>query len=139
MSPYIGVKPTTPCDEWVGSLNSSGYGHLRVAGKVLKAHRLVKMQEVGHLERWEFVCHHCDNPKCIRLDHLFIGNQSDNMHDMHRKGRHSVMPKTHCPTGHEYTEDNTYMDNTSRKCRICNRHKCREYQDKKRQAAKQQL
>ncbi len=27
--------------------------------------------------------------------------------------------KTHCPAGHEYTPENIYMDNGTRKCRIC--------------------
>lgn len=33
------------------------------------------------------VCHHCDNPLCFRLDHLFIGTKGDNSRDMSAKGR----------------------------------------------------
>lgn len=34
-----------------------------------------------------FICHLCDNGKCVRPDHLFIGTQKDNIQDAARKGR----------------------------------------------------
>jgi hypothetical protein len=33
-----------------------------------------------------FALHHCDNPACVRPDHLYVGTQSENMRDVARRG-----------------------------------------------------
>ena len=114
------------CDEWEGTLNTAGYGRLyvgRVEGRAtyIYAHRLMWMQTYGHLEPSQVVCHKCDNPKCIRLEHLFVGTQADNLRDMASKGRHWAQRVTKCPHGHEYTAANTRIYRGSRFCRQCHR------------------
>ena len=48
----------------------------------------------GQLLTKQYVCHHCDNPFCIRDDHHFLGSCGDNVRDAVAKGRHSC-----CKTG----------------------------------------
>lgn len=43
--------------------------------------------ERGPIPGGYFVCHHCDNPLCVRPSHLFLGTASDNMTDKTAKGR----------------------------------------------------
>lgn len=53
------------------------------------AHRLAYMIYHGiELQRFDFVCHKCDNKRCISRAHLFLGTPADNTADMVRKGRH---------------------------------------------------
>ncbi len=53
------------------------------------AHRLAWMIEhpFETLGPGEIVCHHCDNPPCVRPEHLFRGTMADNMRDRDSKGR----------------------------------------------------
>lgn len=57
------------------------------AKKMVRTHRHIFQLQHGAADRNEYVCHSCDNPSCINLDHLWLGSQKDNMRDMIRKGR----------------------------------------------------
>ncbi len=90
-----------PCWEWTGGFFSSGYATFRMHQKQWRALRLAWEFTygpiVGHVpgdpEREICVCHKCDNPKCVRPDHLFLGHDRDNVADMVAKGRNSTGPK----------------------------------------------
>lgn len=112
-----------PCKVWTGSQNGSGYGERRINWKKYYVHRLAWEEANGPIPDGMFVLHHCDNPACYEPTHLFLGTHQDNMADMAAKGRGKTrnLQITHCPHGHEYTPENTYINphDGTRNCRIC--------------------
>lgn len=51
------------------------------------AHRVAYEVWNGGLDPSLYVLHRCDNPACMRPEHLFQGDQFDNMADCHQKRR----------------------------------------------------
>ena len=74
------------CINWQGAL-SHGYGWMTIHGKQVRAHRFYYEKYVGPIPDGMEVCHHCDNPRCINTNHLFVGTHQDNMRDARLKGR----------------------------------------------------
>jgi hypothetical protein len=110
------------CWEWTAGTNHAGYGTFRYHGGYL-AHRYAFEVLVGPIPDGLVLDHLCRNPPCVNPDHLEVVTLAENV----RRGvagkvaglRHSS--KTHCPAGHEYTPDNTYVvpGKGSRRCKKC--------------------
>lgn len=82
------VAKTEGCWEWTGSTSKKGYGKLNIGGVTKAAHRFSYEIANGPIPEKLFVLHRCDNPPCVRPDHLFTGTNEDNVKDMMKKGRH---------------------------------------------------
>jgi len=84
------VNKTDGCWLWTGATNHFGYGMINSgghSGNALRAHRVSWIIHNGVIPNGRFICHHCDNPSCVRPDHLFIGTCADNNRDMVAKNR----------------------------------------------------
>lgn len=87
-------KELGPCWTWTGSLDGKGYGQVNVGGKPRRSHRVAWGLITGKVpSRKVFICHHCDNPKCVNPKHLFEGTSKDNTQDMMKKGRHKYITR----------------------------------------------
>lgn len=75
------------CWEWQGRRNSDGYGTCPVYLDEDRAHRASWAHWFGPIPNGLHVLHKCDNPACVRPDHLFTGYQRDNVADMVAKNR----------------------------------------------------
>lgn len=117
------------CWEWMGSLNRKGYGLVRYQGTVQAASRVSWKIHNGEIPKGMQVCHKCDNPGCVRIDHLFLGTNQENQIDSVAKGRHASTKKTHCRNGHAYTPENTYLRKNinERVCKTCSDARCAAY------------
>lgn len=68
--------------------DKDGYGVFTVRhGKTARAHRFSYELEHGPLPKGVMVLHSCDNPPCVRPDHLFTGDAVINNRDCIAKGR----------------------------------------------------
>jgi hypothetical protein len=81
------VAKSADCWEWTG-YTCHGYGHLKMLGHTWKAHRFSYALHFGGFPSHLKVLHKCDNTRCVKPDHLFLGTQADNIRDMVGKGRH---------------------------------------------------
>lgn len=110
---YIGK-----CQLWTGAIGSHGYGMIN--DKL--AHRLAYEAVHGQIPEGLVIDHLCRTPLCVNVDHLEVVTIAENVLRGESPPARNKR-KTHCPKGHPYDEENTYVNpNTGyRLCRTCQR------------------
>ena len=86
------VTITEGCWTWNGGRDKNGYGRFNVRPRLSsldRTHRVSWVIHFGAIPEGLQICHHCDNPPCVRPDHLFLGTAADNNADKVAKGRQS--------------------------------------------------
>lgn len=98
--PDYGGRGIKVCDEWMNDF-SAFYSH--IGPKPTKSHTIDRINNDGDYE-----------PGNVR----WATRTEQNLN--RRKYKHTKL-KTHCPSGHEYTPDNTWVQPSSgaRRCREC--------------------
>jgi hypothetical protein len=119
------VRKGPDCWVWVGAVSAPGqHGRIWVAEERRKviASRVSWTMHNGPIPDGMEVCHRCDNPPCVRPDHLFLGTHRANMRDASDKGRAGPGVVTHCRKGHVLAETAVVDRRTGRRrCVVCRR------------------
>lgn len=105
------VRKGDGCWEFIGHRDAHGYGRVAIGtgerrGLSLLAHRVAWELTNGPIPADRHVLHRCDNPPCVRPDHLFLGDQRANNTDRDSKGRvrHGSTHRSAKLTEHDVSE-----------------------------------
>lgn len=123
--PKVDKRGVDECWPWTGARIPQGYGRMGAGSprRSLATHRVSwELANGATIPSGMIVMHTCDNPSCVNPSHLKLGTTQDNNRDCIAKGRNAFTLRTHCPRGHEYSAENTYLRNGKhRVCRTCGR------------------
>ena len=131
----ITIHPETDCWIWKGAKNNFGYGVIYADGKTKKATRVTYEKLRGPIPDGLVLDHFlypgaCVGPGCVNPNHLVPTTRSANA------GRTAWARRTHCPKGHEYTPENTIIEDThrgrgkGRRCKKCHYERIARWQAK---------
>jgi hypothetical protein len=103
------------CIEYTGALSPKGYGEISPGKAGSKpAHRAAYELLVGPIPEGLTLDHLCRNKRCVNVGHLEVVTREENVRRAHSR--------THCPSGHEFTEANTHLTPAGhRRCKACAR------------------
>jgi len=121
----FGYKDTS-CWVWIKSKDSSGYGTIGINKKTWSVHRVAYELWKGPIPEGLEIDHLCQTKACCNPAHLEAVSHAENVRRMEKtkplknKIGWRNKEKTHCPQGHEYTPENTYVSRRgSRTCKTC--------------------
>lgn len=127
-----------PCWIWTAAVSQpDGYGRVGVGDRVMLAHRVSYTISVGPIPAQRQLDHLCRRRECVNPGHLEPVTHQENVARGEAGAVKAAMQaaKTHCPQGHRYDEQNTYVARRKnrapdRQCRKCRAAAARRYQQR---------
>lgn len=112
---------TDGCWNWYGSRNPKGYGHIKVAGRPVKAYRVSYELFRDEIPPGLVIDHLCRNTSCVNPEHLEVVDHKTNV--LRGVSPAAIYAKrTHCKHGHELSGENLIKHSRrGRRCKPCNR------------------
>lgn len=124
-----------PCWYWTGYYDKTeGYGRFWDGKEAVWAHIWSYSHLRDTIPEKKHLDHLCRVRRCVNPNHLDPVELYVNLlrGDRTHLGEYNKK-KTHCPAGHRYSEENTYINNNRRYCRTCNSDRSKRVRDMARQ------
>lgn len=126
-----------PCWDWIACCNSKGYGRFSVGRRGVNAHRFAYEHLVGLIPDGLECDHLCRKHACVNPLHIEPVSRAENVLRSPERRAGGVVrgaqqkAKTHCPAGHPYDENNTYLrKHGGRTCKMCQNIRLRRYRSR---------
>lgn len=107
------------CWLWTAYCDRDGYGQFSIRSEPVRAYRMAYELSVGAIPEGLQLDHICRTRQCVNPRHLEPVTCQENV--LRSDGLASEnAKKTHCPQGHSYSVENTYIKKgRKRVCRTC--------------------
>ena len=128
------VSLSEGCWFWKAGKSKAGYGMFNNGCGMKYAHRLAWVSKNGTIPSNLVIDHLCRNRACVNPAHMELVSRGENvLRGEGESAKHSR--KTHCPRGHIYSAENTYvrLDRKGRMCIQCQKDKYLTQKEKRRE------